>query len=114
MAHEIATQIVDMVKGKPVVGVVNAPALTNATNDTLKPWIELAQALGCLAKHLSQLDDDGDANKTTTPPPTNISLDLYGELAEDLKYFTMPVVAKFLLCKYENRILVPSYYKIDD
>ncbi|KAG7167345.1 D-3-phosphoglycerate dehydrogenase-like [Homarus americanus] len=49
VAKEIAQQIVDMVHGRPLVGVVNAPALSNATSNACKPWIELAKALGCLA-----------------------------------------------------------------
>ena len=70
VALEIAQQIVDMSKGRPLTGIVNAPALTNASNETFKPWIEMAQALGCLANHLSE---PADTQQLT------ISVDLYGE-----------------------------------
>ena len=70
MALEIAQQIVDMSKGRPLTGVVNAPALTNASSEVFKPWIELAQALGYLANHLS---------KPADTPALTITLDLYGE-----------------------------------
>lgn len=70
VALEIAQQIVDMAKGRPLTGVVNAPALTNASNEAFKPWIELAQALGYLANHLS---------KPADTPTLSISVDLYGE-----------------------------------
>lgn len=73
MACEIAQQIVDMVQGQPLVGVINAPALTNATSDACKPWIELAQSLGYLANSISQ--------PSGTPTPS-ISIDLYGKSKE--------------------------------
>ncbi|KAK4286970.1 hypothetical protein Pmani_039946, partial [Petrolisthes manimaculis] len=85
VACEMATQLADMVKGKPLVGVVNAPALTNATNESLKPWIELAQALGCLAKHLTQL------NKENTTP-IKVCLDLYGDDMDRMKDLVGPAV----------------------
>lgn len=70
VALEIAQQIVDMAKGRPLTGVVNAPALTNANNEAFKPWIELAQALGYLANHLS---------KPADTQALSISVDIYGE-----------------------------------
>lgn len=70
VALEIAQQIVDMAKGRPLTGVVNAPALTNASNEAFKPWIELAQALGYLANHLPK---PADSQALT------INVDLYGE-----------------------------------
>lgn len=70
VACEIAQQMVDMMQGKPLVGVINAPALTNATSDACRPWIELAQSLGCLANRISQ---------PTDTPSLSISLHLYGE-----------------------------------
>lgn len=70
VALEIAEQIADMAKGRPMTGIVNAPALTNASNEAFKPWIELAQALGYLANHLS---------KPADTPSLSISVDLYGE-----------------------------------
>lgn len=70
VAVEVAQQIVDMVNGRPLVGVVNAPGLTNATSEVCKPWIELAQALGCLANRLSQPQDT---------PSLTLQVDLYGE-----------------------------------
>lgn len=70
MALEIAQQIVDIVKERPLTGIVNAPALTNASNEAFKPWIEMAQALGYLANHLS---------KPADTPALTISVDLYGK-----------------------------------
>ncbi|XP_053770809.1 D-3-phosphoglycerate dehydrogenase [Desmodus rotundus] len=46
--EEIAVQFVDMVKGKSLMGVVNAQALTSAFSPHTKPWIGLAEALGTL------------------------------------------------------------------
>ncbi|XP_019586137.2 D-3-phosphoglycerate dehydrogenase isoform X1 [Rhinolophus sinicus] len=48
--EEIAVQFVDMVKGKSLVGVVNAQALTSAFSPQTKPWIGLAEALGTLMR----------------------------------------------------------------
>uniref|UniRef100_A0A2K6F1M5 D-3-phosphoglycerate dehydrogenase n=1 Tax=Propithecus coquereli TaxID=379532 RepID=A0A2K6F1M5_PROCO len=48
--EEIAIQFVDMVKGKPLAGVVNAQALTSAFSPHTKPWIGLAEALGTLMR----------------------------------------------------------------
>ena len=50
VAEEIGEQIVSMIKGHPLVGVINAPALSNALNDKSKPWILLAEYLGYLAE----------------------------------------------------------------
>lgn len=46
VAGEIAEQIVDAVNGKPMVGLVNAPALAESANPIYKPWLELATKLG--------------------------------------------------------------------
>ncbi|CAN2391107.1 phosphoglycerate dehydrogenase activity [Pristimantis euphronides] len=46
--EEIALQIVDLVKGRALVGAVNAPALTKAFTPETKPWIRLGEALGRL------------------------------------------------------------------
>lgn len=78
VAVEIAQQIVDMVEGKPLVGVVNAPALTNATSNTCKPWIELAESLGRLANHLLQPADT---------PALDISIDLFGSGVSKMEPF---------------------------
>uniref|UniRef100_A0A2K6RLW7 D-3-phosphoglycerate dehydrogenase n=1 Tax=Rhinopithecus roxellana TaxID=61622 RepID=A0A2K6RLW7_RHIRO len=48
--EEIAVQFVDMVKGKSLMGVVNAQALTSAFSPHTKPWIGLAEALGTLMR----------------------------------------------------------------
>ncbi|XP_020372538.1 D-3-phosphoglycerate dehydrogenase [Rhincodon typus] len=47
---DIATQIVDMVTGKSLVGVINAQALSHAMTPETKPWIQLGEALGLVAK----------------------------------------------------------------
>ncbi|XP_041056345.1 D-3-phosphoglycerate dehydrogenase isoform X2 [Carcharodon carcharias] len=47
---DIATQIVDMVKGRSLVGVINAQALSHAMAPETKPWIQLGEALGSVAK----------------------------------------------------------------
>ncbi|XP_038645387.1 D-3-phosphoglycerate dehydrogenase [Scyliorhinus canicula] len=47
---DIANQIVDMVKGRSLVGVINAPALSHAMAPETKHWIHLGEALGSLAK----------------------------------------------------------------
>jgi len=48
VAQEIAEQIVDATNGKPMVGLVNAPALAELANPEYKPWIEAAEKLGKL------------------------------------------------------------------
>lgn len=78
VALEIAQQIVDMVNGRPLVGVINAPALTNSTNEVCKPWIELAQALGYLANRLSQ---------PTDTPSLSLSVELFGPDVCNMKTF---------------------------
>uniref|UniRef100_UPI00398F2AB1 D-3-phosphoglycerate dehydrogenase n=1 Tax=Pristiophorus japonicus TaxID=55135 RepID=UPI00398F2AB1 len=47
---DVATQIVDMVMGRSLVGVINAQALSHAMNPESKPWIQLGEALGLVAK----------------------------------------------------------------
>ncbi|KAK1346870.1 hypothetical protein QTO34_000730 [Cnephaeus nilssonii] len=46
--EEIAVQFVDMVKGRALVGVVNAQAFTSTFSPHTKPWIGLAEAMGTL------------------------------------------------------------------
>lgn len=48
--EEIAMQFVDVAKGKSLMGVVNAQALTSAFSPHTKPWIGLAEALGTLMR----------------------------------------------------------------
>lgn len=88
VACEIAQQMVDMMQGKPLVGVINAPALTNATSDACRPWIELAQSLGCLANRISQ---------PTDTPSLSISLHLYGAGVSKMKTFLGSAVLVGLL-----------------
>lgn len=88
VAVEIAQQIVDMVKGKPLVGVVNAAALTHATSPASKDWIELAQALGCLGSHLSQPADT---------PASTVHIDLYGSEVSKMDTFLGSAVLVGLL-----------------
>ncbi|XP_067890661.1 D-3-phosphoglycerate dehydrogenase [Heterodontus francisci] len=47
---DIATQIVDMVKGRSLVGVINAQALSHAMASETKAWIQLGEALGLVAR----------------------------------------------------------------
>ncbi|XP_051871909.1 D-3-phosphoglycerate dehydrogenase [Pristis pectinata] len=47
---DIAAQIVDMVKGSSLVGAINAQALSRAVIPETKPWIQLGEALGMVAK----------------------------------------------------------------
>lgn len=49
VAQEIAEQIVAGKAGKPLQGLVNAEALQAFGSDAVKPWMELAGALGRLA-----------------------------------------------------------------
>lgn len=46
VAREISEQIVDAVNGKPMVGLVNAPALAESGNPAFKPYMALAERLG--------------------------------------------------------------------
>ncbi|XP_067843612.1 D-3-phosphoglycerate dehydrogenase [Heptranchias perlo] len=63
---DIATQIVDMVKGRSLVGVVNAQALSHAMAPETKPWIQLGEALGLVAKACAgQVNDQMKVQVTT-------------------------------------------------
>lgn len=59
VAAEISEQIVDAVQGKPMVGLVNAPALAESCNPLYKPWMELAEKVGkltaCIQASLSDV-----------------------------------------------------------
>ncbi|XP_068246945.1 D-3-phosphoglycerate dehydrogenase [Palaemon carinicauda] len=78
VAVEIAEQIVDMVNGKTLVGVINAPALTNSTSEICKPWIELGKALGHLGSRLSQPTDASSLA---------LSIELFGSEVSGMKTF---------------------------
>ena len=54
VANEIAQQFVDVVKGRPLVGVVNAPSLTHASSKQLVSHISLAKKLGTVLGSLSK------------------------------------------------------------
>lgn len=53
VAKEIALQFLDLVDGKPVPGVVNAPLLSQMLKRENKPWSQLGESLGKLAIGLS-------------------------------------------------------------
>ncbi|XP_041120341.1 D-3-phosphoglycerate dehydrogenase-like [Polyodon spathula] len=48
--RDIATQIVEMLQGKSLIGTVNAQVLTAAIAPESRPWIKLGEALGSVAK----------------------------------------------------------------
>ena len=54
VAIEIAEQFVDVAKGKPLVGVVNAPSLAHASSKQLLPYVSLARKLGTVLGALSK------------------------------------------------------------
>jgi len=49
VAVEIAQQFVDFVHGKGLVGGVNAEAVSKSTDESSKPWINLARSLGLIS-----------------------------------------------------------------
>jgi D-3-phosphoglycerate dehydrogenase len=53
VAKEIALQFIDMIDGKPVPGVVNAPLLSEMLKPANKSWSQLGESLGKLAIGLS-------------------------------------------------------------
>jgi len=59
VAAEISEQIVDAVNGKPMVGLVNAPALSKSCDPVYAPWMETCKKLGKLtsavAKEISEV-----------------------------------------------------------
>ncbi|XP_069507869.1 D-3-phosphoglycerate dehydrogenase [Ambystoma mexicanum] len=55
--EDIAEQIVDLVKGKALVGAVNAPALSSAFAPETKPWIKLGEVLGTFVRNSSSLEN---------------------------------------------------------
>ncbi|XP_075034863.1 D-3-phosphoglycerate dehydrogenase [Mixophyes fleayi] len=63
--EEIALQIVDLVKGRALVGAVNAPSLSKAFSPQTKPWIKLGEALGTVLFHLLP-KISGEIRVTTT------------------------------------------------
>ncbi|KAI6654850.1 D-3-phosphoglycerate dehydrogenase [Oopsacas minuta] len=54
VAREIAEQFVDVVKGRPLVGVVNAPSLVHASSKHLVPYVSLAKKLGVVLASISK------------------------------------------------------------
>ncbi|XP_076032026.1 D-3-phosphoglycerate dehydrogenase [Oratosquilla oratoria] len=88
VAEEIAQQIVDMVEGRPLVGAVNAPALTNALNEECKPWISLGQDLGYLAHQISRPADT---------PSLALDINLYGDIVTSMNTFLGSAVLVGLL-----------------
>lgn len=64
VAREIAEQLIDLIRGRQAVGIVNAPNLARSMIDCNKPWMHLAQALGHLAHCLADgffARDSGEA-----------------------------------------------------
>lgn len=53
VAVEIAEQFVDLVRGKCLLGAVNAQALTNALSPESRPWVDLGKKLGQVASALN-------------------------------------------------------------
>lgn len=68
---DIAAQIVDMVKGSSLVGVINARALSHAVIPESKPWIQLGEALGMVAKAFA-----GQVNSQTNVQVATVGLSL--------------------------------------
>ena len=54
VANEIAMQFVDVVNGRPLVGVVNAPSLVHASSKQIAPYVSLARKLGAVLGSLSK------------------------------------------------------------
>ncbi|XP_047136639.1 D-3-phosphoglycerate dehydrogenase isoform X1 [Hydra vulgaris] len=52
VAREIAKQIIDARDGKTIVGLVNAPALSQLSNPKYTPWMRLAEKLGSLISNI--------------------------------------------------------------
>ena len=71
VANEIAEQFVDAAKGRPLVGVVNAPSLVHASSKQLVPYVSLAKKLGVMLASLSK--------------ETALELTLKGETAQKYK-----------------------------
>ena len=68
VAGEIAEQIVDAVKGRPLVGAVNAPSLTNLSSKELVPYVSITRKLGVMLGSISkelelELELGGDVAK---------------------------------------------------
>ncbi|CAL4120893.1 unnamed protein product [Meganyctiphanes norvegica] len=84
VALEIAQQMVDMIQGRPLVGVINAPALSSAMSESSRPWIQLAESLGYLARNLSQSADS---------PAITVQVTLYGSELLAMKSFIGSAVA---------------------
>lgn len=52
VAKEIAEQIVDAVQGKPIFGLVNAPELSQSSNEQYQPWVKALEKFGKLTGRL--------------------------------------------------------------
>ncbi|XP_053326867.1 D-3-phosphoglycerate dehydrogenase [Spea bombifrons] len=90
--EEIALQIVDLVKGKALIGAVNAPALSRAFSPKTKPWIQLGEALGVLLRALLP-KLSGDIQLTTS-----------GEALRDAGSYLCSAVTVGLLRGTEERL----------
>ncbi|CAG0919370.1 unnamed protein product [Notodromas monacha] len=69
VAKDIAEQFIDVAKGRPLVGLVNAPSLAVAMTPAMKPWVGLGEAIGKIAAALVQSDGN---------PPIEINCVLRG------------------------------------
>ncbi|GCC36074.1 hypothetical protein chiPu_0014565 [Chiloscyllium punctatum] len=74
---DIATQIVDMVTGKSLVGVINAHAVSHAMAPETKPWIQLGEALGLVAKACTG-QGNGKINVQVTTQGVPVLLEIDG------------------------------------
>ncbi|XP_069791787.1 D-3-phosphoglycerate dehydrogenase [Narcine bancroftii] len=100
---DIAAQIVEMVKGSSPVGVINAQVLSCAVTPETKPWLQLGEALGMVAKAFA-----GQINGQTEFQVTTVGMSLrntehciatavtLGLLREDVEHHINLVNAPFL------------------
>nr|ACS12894.1 3-phosphoglycerate dehydrogenase-like protein [Chironex fleckeri] len=102
VAKEIAEQIVDACNGKTAVGLVNAPAISEAGKEDVKPWMALGQALGAVLCKISptlpklvNIKTRGEKPKGLTRALTSaVSLGLLKFQGGNINLLNAPSVAK--------------------
>lgn len=74
VAKEIAEQIIDGNNGKPMFGLVNAPALSESGNPVFRPWIQAAEKLGKIVGNILESNKDLNLSISGSPLKTAVKL----------------------------------------
>ncbi len=102
VAVEIAHQVNDVLKGKDIIGSVNAEIIRQAMREELHPYLELAEKMGLLTAQLMQGKMSNIHIQTSGAPVNEVSAavasavlkGMLGQiLAEPINYLNAPLIA---------------------